>query len=121
MHVTPFAASRRSRALAGSAVALLAAVMLLPFSGAGVVHASSKPIVTLVQQAGSYSQPVFVTNDGQNDRLFVVERTGQIAIFKNGAKLGTPFLDVAAHGTNFEDGYGEQGLLGLAFAPDYAT
>ncbi|MGZ6344342.1 MAG: cell wall-binding repeat-containing protein [Candidatus Limnocylindrales bacterium] len=121
MHVTPFAASRRSRALAGSAVALLAAVMLLPFSGAGVVHASSKPIVTLVQQAGSYSQPVFVTNDGQNDRLFVVERTGQIAILKNGAKLGTPFLDVAAHGTNFEDGYGEQGLLGLAFDPLFAT
>jgi glucose/arabinose dehydrogenase len=66
------------------------------------------------------SNPVYVTNahDG-SDRLFVVERGGIIKIRQPGASttLPTPFLDVS---TIIISG-GEQGLLGLAFHPQYAT
>jgi hypothetical protein len=49
--------------------------------------------------------------------LFVVERTGQIRIIKNGTLLATPFLDITAQLFSGP----EQGILGLAFPPDYAT
>jgi glucose/arabinose dehydrogenase len=52
-----------------------------------------------------------------SDRLFVIEQTGQIRIVQNGRLLNTPFLDIA---DRLVSG-GEQGLLGLAFPPDYAS
>ncbi|MDQ6621934.1 MAG: PQQ-dependent sugar dehydrogenase, partial [Verrucomicrobiota bacterium] len=55
-------------------------------------------------------------NDGTG-RLFVVEQPGRIRILKNGALVSTPFLDVTAQ-TLFG---GEQGLLGLAFHPDFSN
>ena len=60
--------------------------------------------------ASGYSQPVFVTNAG-DERLFVVEQTGKIKIVGGGV-----FLDL----TNKIRVMSEQGLLGLAFHPDYA-
>ncbi len=73
------------------------------------------PVVTGV------SEPVFITNaaDGSN-RLFIVQQSGQIRIFKNGSLLPAAFLNVAGV-PNFTAAGGEQGLLGLAFDPDYAT
>lgn len=63
--------------------------------------------------------PLFVTNAGDGSgRLFIVERGGQIQIFKNGLLNGTPFLDV--NSLIITSG-GEQGLLGLAFDPSYET
>jgi glucose/arabinose dehydrogenase len=52
-----------------------------------------------------------------SDRLFVIEQTGQIRIVENGRLLLTPFLDIR---DRLVSG-GEQGLLGLAFPPDYAS
>jgi glucose/arabinose dehydrogenase len=64
------------------------------------------------------SHPLLVTAPpGNQTRLFVVERTGTIRIIKNGNLLPTPFLDIT---DKVFDGV-EQGILGLAFAPDYAT
>jgi glucose/arabinose dehydrogenase len=55
---------------------------------------------------------------GDFDRLFVVEQnTARIKIIKNGVVLATPFLDVNA----LAGQGGEQGLLGLAFHPDYTN
>ena len=67
---------------------------------------------------GNLSSPVHVTNahDGSN-RLFVVEQTGTIRIYKDGALLATPFLDVSG----LISPGGEQGLLSVAFHPDYAN
>lgn len=69
---------------------------------------------------GDLAEPLFVTHAG-DDRLFVVERTGRIRIvkFKDGAwrRIGT-FLDIRSR---VGDGGTEQGLLGLAFHPGYAT
>jgi glucose/arabinose dehydrogenase len=51
------------------------------------------------------------------NRLFVVERNGAIRIIKDGTLLPTAFLDISSQ-VSIE---GEQGLLGLAFDPGYAS
>lgn len=66
--------------------------------------------------------PVFVTHAGDGSgRLFVVEKGGTIQIVTLDGTTGTladrPFLDISERVTT---GGNEQGLLGLAFAPDYA-
>jgi glucose/arabinose dehydrogenase len=48
---------------------------------------------------------------------FVVQQGGQIRVIRNGAIEPTPFLDISSIITSG----GERGLLGLEFAPDYAT
>jgi glucose/arabinose dehydrogenase len=53
--------------------------------------------------------------DGSN-RLFLVEQRGRILILDDGAVLDTPFLSMGGRLATGE----EQGLLSLAFAPDYA-
>ncbi|PQB04011.1 PQQ-dependent sugar dehydrogenase [Aureitalea marina] len=65
--------------------------------------------------ADGFSQPVDMKHVG-DDRLFVVEKTGQIKILNsNGTTNGTPFLDLSGDVSNG----GEQGLLSVAFHPDY--
>ncbi len=62
-------------------------------------------------------QPLFVTHAGDGSgRLFVVEKTGRIQIVQDGQLLPQPFLDISAQVSLSS----EQGLLGLAFPPDYA-
>ena len=68
--------------------------------------------------ASGLDQPLFLTSPPGDARLFVVERTGRIRVIKAGVLQPRPFLDVTARITSAG---GEQGLLGLAFAPDYAT
>jgi glucose/arabinose dehydrogenase len=68
--------------------------------------------------ATGLSQPVFLTAaQGDPTRLFVVEKPGRIRVIRNGSLLPTPFLDIVDSVTTGE----EQGLLGMAFAPDYAA
>lgn len=50
-------------------------------------------------------------------RLFVVQQTGEIRIVDGTTLLGNPFLDLSG----VVSCCGEQGLLGLAFHPEYAT
>ena len=75
------------------------------------------------QVASGFSLPLYlVSPPGDTDRLFIVEQRGEIKIIKNGVTLGTPFLDVGTSGLNLLGSNGnEQGLLGLAFHPDYAN
>src|SRR5919112_49597 len=64
------------------------------------------------------SSPLYLTAPpGDAARLFIVEKTGAIRIIKDGVLLTDPFLDLSSR----VSGGGEQGLLGLAFDPDYAT
>ena len=53
----------------------------------------------------------------EDSRLFVAEKEGRVLIFESGTLLPTPFLDISALTT----GGFEQGLLGLAFHPDYSS
>ena len=56
---------------------------------------------------------------GDGARLFIVEAySARIKILENGSVLGTPFIDL---GPVVTDAGAEQGLLGLAFHPDYAS
>ena len=54
---------------------------------------------------------------GQANRLYIVQQRGTIRILQRGKLVGTPFLDISG---DVKSG-GEQGLLGLAFHPDYAS
>ena len=73
--------------------------------------------IRLQEVASGLDFPVFLTAPpGDNARLFIVEKTGKIRIVKNGSLLPAPFLDLSGK----VSGGGEQGLLGLAFHPDYA-
>jgi glucose/arabinose dehydrogenase len=62
--------------------------------------------------------PTDLTTPPGDPRLFVAERAGRIRIIENGVLLAIPFLDIAAR---VSTAFGEQGLLGLAFDPAYAT
>lgn len=76
--------------------------------------------IQLVKVADGLYDPVNVTNanDGSG-RIFVVERLGRIMIVdSDGALLEEPFFDLT---DNIISLGSEQGLLGLAFHPDYAT
>ena len=70
----------------------------------------------------AFSRPVFATAaPGDPDRLYVVEQhSGQIRILDTGSgeTKADPFLDLPDG--SLADG-NEQGLLGLAFHPDYAA
>jgi glucose/arabinose dehydrogenase len=68
-------------------------------------------------KVGQFSSPVYVTAPpGDRRRVFVVEQGGRIRVVRGGRTLRRPFLDVSGQIVSG----GEQGLLGLAFAPDYA-
>jgi glucose/arabinose dehydrogenase len=68
---------------------------------------------------GSFREPVYVTSaPGDQSRVFVVQRTGQVMLLLKGHAQARPFLDIAK--LVYWRGGEEQGLLGLVFAPDYA-
>src|SRR5262249_11412265 len=75
------------------------------------------PNIVLTPLPGSLDSPLDVVNAGDGSgRVFVVEQTGHIRLFKNGAFNATDFLDI--HTIVNYDG-GERGLLGAAFHPNY--
>jgi glucose/arabinose dehydrogenase len=77
------------------------------------------PVTLGLQQIASGLRfPLDLVSPPGDDRLFVVLKGGTIRVIKSGTVLETPFLNLTPQ-VNSEGG--EQGLLGLAFAPDYAT
>jgi len=73
--------------------------------------------VGLQEVASGLAFPLYLTAPAGDPRLFIVEKGGTIRIVQNGALLPTPFLDFSAKVSTG----GEQGLLGLAFDPQYAS
>jgi glucose/arabinose dehydrogenase len=71
--------------------------------------------------ASGLDRPLFVTSPPGDARLFIVEQWGRIWIVENGTRLTTPFLDISGSGLDrVRTVNNEQGLLGLAFHPNYA-
>ncbi len=69
----------------------------------------------------SFTRPVDLQHAGDNsNRLFVVEQAGVIKLFDNNPDASTTqtFLDIRE---NVRDNGNEEGLLGLAFHPDYES
>ncbi len=73
--------------------------------------------VVLTQVVGGLQRPVHLTAPDGDDRLFIVEKTGRIRIVEQGLLLATPFLDLSSS----VSGGNEQGLLSLAFHPDFGS
>ena len=79
---------------------------------------AQNPVIAFNTFSSSYSYPVGIYNCGDS-RLFILEQTGRVYICDlNGVKNTTPFLDIH---TVVSQSVGEQGLLGMAFHPNYST
>ncbi len=76
----------------------------------------------LTQVADGFRRPLYVTHAGDgSNRIFLVEQVGKIWILQDGRLLPEPFLDIEdiiSPGA-LTQRFSEQGLLGLAFHPDY--
>ncbi len=114
--VDSIAVYRRPRTLI---VALLAACGVVLGCGSGANAGSDQTVATAARlrliRVGSFDQPIYATGaPGDTKRLFVVEKAGRIFVVQGGHRQ--LFLDISKL---VQSGGGEQGLLSLAFAPDY--
>lgn len=72
--------------------------------------------VSWQQVVSGLTQPLDLQHAG-DERLFILEQPGVVRIARQGQVLSEPFLDIRDQVVNAAN---EQGLLGLAFHPDYA-
>ncbi|MCB0155313.1 MAG: PQQ-dependent sugar dehydrogenase [Anaerolineae bacterium] len=90
------------------------------------------PTISLQAVETGFTSPIHITHAGDGSgRIFVVEQDGTIRLIQNGAVIGTPFLDISERvrspidqnigGNSNNDGGNEEGLLSVAFPPDYAS
>lgn len=70
------------------------------------------PMVTLS------GHPLYGTAPANDSRLFLVEREGRIVILRNNTLADTVFLDISGEVSTAGE---EQGLLSMAFDPNYAS
>ena len=74
--------------------------------------------VTLVPRWRGFSHPLYLTNAGDGSgRLFVLEQGGRVRVIRNGQVASRAYLDVSS----LVSTGGERGLLGMAFAPHFAS
>jgi glucose/arabinose dehydrogenase len=91
-------------------------------AGAALSTSASAQALKATKVHGGFTSPLYVCSPpGDTTRLFVVEQGGRIRILKNGVLLGTNFINLGPSGLNKISISSEQGLLGLAFHPNYAT
>jgi glucose/arabinose dehydrogenase len=91
-----------------------ACAIAVPLANGGPARAT----LHLVRVASGLSDPVYVTAaKSQPQNLYVVEREGRIRVLVNGRLRAQPFLDIRSQ---VQSGYVEQGLLSMAFDPNYA-
>jgi glucose/arabinose dehydrogenase len=102
----------------GPRMAVLAALIGALALCAGVVGERAHGGTTglHLHQIGTFDAPVYVANaPGARHLLFVVEQPGRIKVLRKGHRVGHPFLDI--HDRVLSSG--EQGLLSVAFPPNY--
>jgi glucose/arabinose dehydrogenase len=99
----------------------------------GVLTFASKPALAdvpiyAVKLQSGLAKPIFVTApDGDNSHLFMVEQGSdgaasvRILDLSTNTFNATPFITVTGLATGTAAGGSEQGLLGMAFDPNYAT
>ncbi|UCF66569.1 MAG: PQQ-dependent sugar dehydrogenase, partial [Acidobacteriota bacterium] len=87
----------------------------------GVAPISQTGLETVTVVDGLLGDPLLVAApSGDNDRIFIVEQDGFIRIHRRGDAPGVTSLFLDISGRIVRNG-NEQGLLGLAFDPDYGT
>jgi glucose/arabinose dehydrogenase len=96
---------------------LALAALVVALAGCGGVEPELADGAVRLVKLGTFDSPLYVTAPpGDRRRVFVVEQGGAIRVLRDGKRLATPFLDIH----RLVRSGGEQGLLSLAFAPDYA-
>src|SRR6059058_1713391 len=103
----------------GSIMKIAICCLVLATISVSGLQAATAPGLDAVRVASGLTQPLFVTAPpGDSERLFIVQQNGRIRILNlaTGTLNSTPFLAL----TGLAAG-GEQGLLGMAFDPNYAT
>jgi len=95
---------------------------LLMISGCAIAQ---NPNVQLVEAFPNlfFNKPLHLTHSGDGtNRIFVVQQDGKIIVFPNDSNVAATqskvFLDIS---NKISSSSGEQGLLGLAFHPNYNT
>jgi len=115
---------RRLTMLTAAIVAVAAVVLLLVLGTADDASGRGEPPVGDGTGGvdfgavgdGTFDSPVNVAfAPGESDNVYVVEQDGTVEVVAGGIEEPDPFLDI----TNRTNGSGEQGLLGLAFHPDF--
>ncbi len=110
-------------AAAGKRLRLLAPPLALALAIASLcVPAPARAIEAV--PLGAFVDPVHVAvAPGAPRLLFVVEQAGRILVMRDEQKLSRPFLDIRDIVRGLPDGGAgpEQGLLSVAFPPDYET
>ena len=99
-----------------SAIAISSALLAL----SQVAAAPAGTPLTTARVASKLTKPLYVTHaPGDFERAFIVQQTGQILILElqTGSVRVTPYLDLSTTVSCCV----EQGLLGMAFHPDYAN
>jgi glucose/arabinose dehydrogenase len=105
--------------IALAATAIFAACGSSSPSGAATVAGSAQAGGVGLKRIGVFSQPVYLAAaPGDSSRLFVVQKAGQIIVLLRGHRQARPFLDISSQVNSSGE---EQGLLSMAFAPDYQT
>src|SRR6266540_3848122 len=99
---------------------IVCALALMALSQAGVAAPRPQSLaIALEPVAGALLRPVAIAQAGDGSgRLFIVEQRGLIKIYDGTHVLPTPFLDITSI---VKSSGNEQGLLGLAFHPNYAV
>ncbi|HEU5169938.1 MAG TPA: PQQ-dependent sugar dehydrogenase [Gemmatimonadales bacterium] len=93
-------------------------LLLLGACSGGTTGPPAPPVALALEPVATGLQfPVDLTSPPGDDRLFVVEKGGRIRIVRDGTILPAAFLDLSGQVSTGS----EQGLLGLAFDPAYAT
>ena len=114
-----------SRTATPSSVATVALFAFAIIQACASAPASAEPNARAVQvTSGTFTDPVYVTvAPGMIRYLFVVERPGVVQILRDEVKLPQPFLDIRniVRGLPDSGAGSEQGLLSIAFPPDYET
>ena len=114
---------RKCRSCSGGVLSIVSTFLLwfvMSFSASDLLAQTDIdwPEIELTKQASGLNQPAHITHAGDGSgRLFAVEQPGRIRIIKNGILLSTPFLDIADSVKCCD----EQGLLSVAFPPDYPS
>jgi glucose/arabinose dehydrogenase len=113
--------TRSERTVANGVAALLIATLTLVPEGreAETGHAeAAAPEIQLHPVVSSLTSPLLVTSAGDgSDRLFIVEQAGLIKVLEPGATTPAVFLDLSAKVMTGD----QQGLLALAFHPQYSS
>ena len=108
----------RRRGSAGLALVLCSALV----AGCGGGGGSSETTATQpgggqlrLEKIGDFNRPTYIAQPPGSNDLYVVEQTGAVRIVRNGDVVSQPALDISDQVTVSD----EQGLLSIAFPPDF--